>query len=195
MQEHTIVCSEQRSASAGHISRGELPCWHLSWRSHLAWPCLQPRLPAAVQVVCAGELSKTPPLAAGVPCSKCGQHLHHNLTRAGQYGSVVPPPLSLHGIQYDAVGMMLRAAQDVVWGLMSVDLVLGRTSFHLQRASAHWNKLDVGHGHAGQADAAPDEGHPDRGEGDEGAQRQVWRGQCAPCQGRRARPEIAQRLP
>lgn len=38
--------------------------------------------------------------------------------------------------------------------------------------------------HAGQAHAAPNEGHSDGGKGYEGARRQIWRRECAPGQDR-----------
>ena len=56
LQEHAVICSRQRCTSAGHVSGGELPGWDVPGRRPpQARSCLQPRLPAALQVVRAGE--------------------------------------------------------------------------------------------------------------------------------------------
>ena len=59
-QEHPIFCSDGGRTGAGHISRGRLPRRDIPRWPATARPRLQPRLPAALEMVCAGMVHTLP---------------------------------------------------------------------------------------------------------------------------------------
>ena len=54
VQEHPVFCRDGGCACAGHISWGGFPRRDIPRRPAPARPCLQPWLPAALKMVCAG---------------------------------------------------------------------------------------------------------------------------------------------